>query len=160
MSPSLLIIGLCLAAVMGTGVPAAKYPAGVDPRACPNYPYCDNTALAVGHHGAVAPYAAPLHSTYGHQSAIAHGADTEYPAGVSPHSCPNYPYCGPTPVHTYAGAYRWSGLTHGVVRPGFYGGYAGPILRHGITADRYGAGARYPAGVDPHSCPNYPYCHH
>ncbi|XP_046404464.1 cuticle protein 1-like [Ischnura elegans] len=160
MPSSLIIFLACVAAAVGTGVPAARYPAGVDPKSCPNYPYCDNTALAVAHHGAVAPYAANVYSTYGNHGAIAHGAVANYPAGVSPHSCPNYPYCGPTPHHAYDGAYRWSGLTHGVVRLGFYGAHARPILTHGITADRYGAGARYPAGVDPHSCPNYPYCHH
>lgn len=40
-----------------------RYPAGVNPAACPNYPYCDT------------------------------GAHRQYPAGLSAASCPNYPYC-------------------------------------------------------------------
>ncbi|XP_055317794.1 cuticle protein 1 [Sitodiplosis mosellana] len=55
-----------------------KYPAGVNPSACPNYPYCDNGAAS--HY---APVATPL----------AGYASRQYPAGISPAACPNYPYC-------------------------------------------------------------------
>lgn len=60
-----------------------KYPAGVNPQACPNYPYCDtNTGL---HAGVVAaPKAAPLPGF----------TERQYPAGVSAQQCPNFPYCG------------------------------------------------------------------
>ncbi|XP_046402941.1 cuticle protein 1-like [Ischnura elegans] len=126
--------------------------------ACPNYPYCDHAALTVEHHDAVPPYAANVYSTNGQQGAFAHGDGAKYPAGFSRHSCPNYPYCGPTPVHAYAGAYRWCGLTHGVVRPGFSGAQAAPIWGYGVSAAHHGAGAHYPAAIDPHSCPNCPYC--
>lgn len=57
-----------------------RYPAGVNPAACPNYPYCDN-GHAAAYHGA--PAAAPLPGYHSRQ----------YPAGLSAASCPNYPYC-------------------------------------------------------------------
>lgn len=60
-----------------------KFPAGVNPQACPNYPYCDtNTGLHAG--VAAAPQkAAPLPGY----------TERQYPAGVNPHECPNFPYC-------------------------------------------------------------------
>lgn len=59
-----------------------KYPAGVNPQACPNYPYCDtNTGVPAG--VAAAPKAAPLPGY----------TERQYPAGVNPHECPNFPYC-------------------------------------------------------------------
>lgn len=60
------------------GVGGDKYPAGVDPQACPNYPYCDNV---LG--GGAAPRAAPLPGF----------TERLYPAGVSASECPNFPYC-------------------------------------------------------------------
>jgi len=56
-----------------------KYPAGINPQTCPNYPYCDVNA---GHGGA--PVAAPP---------LPGWTERLYPAGVSPHQCPNFPYC-------------------------------------------------------------------
>ncbi|XP_071451956.1 cuticle protein 1-like [Hetaerina americana] len=155
-----IALALCVAAVVGGGVPAAKYPAGVSPYACPNYPYCDNVALAAysaGHHlGALAPYAAPAYAAYGHHGvAVA----AKYPAGVSPHACPNYPYCDNVALAAY-GAHGWSGASRGILGHGWAGAYAAaPAWRHGVVAAHHGAGARYPAGLDPHTCPNYPYCH-
>lgn len=58
------------------GAGGDKYPAGVNPQSCPNYPFCDGAAG----HGAAAP---PLPGW----------TERQYPAGVSPHSCPNFPYC-------------------------------------------------------------------
>jgi len=54
-----------------------RYPAGVSPQSCPNYPFCDN---AGGH---AAPQVAPLPGW----------TERLYPAGVSAHECPNFPYC-------------------------------------------------------------------
>lgn len=56
-----------------------RYPAGVNPSACPNYPYCDTGAHGSYH----VPQVAPLP---GYNA-------RNYPAGVNPASCPNYPYC-------------------------------------------------------------------
>ncbi|XP_071455150.1 uncharacterized protein [Hetaerina americana] len=172
MAARLIALALCVAAVVGGGVPAAKYPAGVDPHACPNYPYCDNVALAAhsaGHHlGALAPYAAPAYAAYGHHGALvgAHGVAVaaKYPAGVDPHTCPNYPYCDNVALaaHGAHGAHGWAGATHGLAGHGWAGAYAAaPVWGHGVVAAHHGAGAgaHYPAGVNPHACPNYPYCH-
>lgn len=57
-----------------------KYPAGVNPQACPNYPFCDTNAV---HGGAAATPAPPLPGWN----------ERQYPAGVSPQECPNFPYC-------------------------------------------------------------------
>ena len=57
-----------------------KYPAGVSPQSCPNYPYCDvNVGHAAGHHARVAP--------------LPGYTERLYPAGVSAAQCPNYPEC-------------------------------------------------------------------
>ncbi|PSN32952.1 Cuticle protein 1, partial [Blattella germanica] len=69
-----------LAAIVAVAVAQAdKYPAGLSPALCPNYPHCDNALIALYSNNAPAvPYA----SAY------------NYPAGVSPAACPNYPFCG------------------------------------------------------------------
>ena len=53
-----------------------KYPAGLNPATCPDYPNCDNSIIAL-YNGPPVAYTAP-----------------GYPAGVNPAACPNYPYCG------------------------------------------------------------------
>ena len=60
--------------------------------------------------------------------AAAASAQRQWPAGVSPAACPNYPFCGEeSPVLAYASL------------------GAGPATQ-------------WPAGVSPASCPNYPNC--
>ncbi|XP_046402947.1 cuticle protein 1-like [Ischnura elegans] len=154
MTAHLVVLAICIAAVVGSGVPAARYPAGVDPHTCPNYPYCDNVPLAVGHHGAIAPYAAHSYAAYGHHGAISHGAGAKYPADVDPHLCPHYPYCDTAALD----ARGVHGIGYGFAGHGYP--YAAHGYGYGVYGIHHGAGARYPAGVDPHSCPNYPYCHH
>ena len=53
---------------------AERYPAGLNPDLCPNYPYCSSV-----HYSPYVPYAV--------------ASSHNYPAGVNPISCPNYPYC-------------------------------------------------------------------
>lgn len=60
-----------------------KYPSGVNPQSCPNYPYCDTPILPGGHSGHQAYRASPLPGF----------TERLYPAGVSAASCPNYPEC-------------------------------------------------------------------
>ncbi|XP_069703398.1 cuticle protein 1-like isoform X2 [Periplaneta americana] len=93
-----------LAAVVAVAVGGAdKYPAGLNPALCPNYPHCDNVLLAQHSHSV--HYAAPNH--YGPYAAAGHyvpyaAAAHNLPAGVSPQSCPNYPYCSHyVPAATY-----------------------------------------------------------
>ncbi|XP_055387083.1 DNA translocase FtsK-like [Condylostylus longicornis] len=57
-----------------------KYPAGVDAKACPNYPYCGSNGLP---HPAAHKPVAPLPGF----------TERLYPAGVSPQECANFPYC-------------------------------------------------------------------
>ncbi|XP_069703577.1 cuticle protein 1-like [Periplaneta americana] len=73
-----LVILAALVAV--AAAQADKYPAGLNPAVCPNYPHCDNAVVA-------------LYNNLG-QVAVPYTAAQNYPAGVSPAACPNYPYCG------------------------------------------------------------------
>lgn len=53
-----------------------RYPAGVNPASCPDYPYCGGRA-----HASPAFHSGPSYNS------------AQYPAGVNPAVCPNYPYC-------------------------------------------------------------------
>ncbi|XP_021915347.1 cuticle protein 1 [Zootermopsis nevadensis] len=110
-------------------VQAERYPAGLNPGLCPNYPYCNSAAsfhyaphAASAAHNYAPHAAAAAHNYAPHAAAAAHN----YPAGVSPASCPNYPYCS---HHVPVGPL-----------PGYHA-------------------RQYPAGVSAVTCPNYPYCH-
>ncbi|KAE8750966.1 Cuticle Protein CPCFC 1 [Frankliniella occidentalis] len=144
------------AAVAVVASQAAQYPAGVSPHLCPNYPHCDNALLALHAQGAAnapvhaAAYApAPNYNNYNpapnynnYNPAPAYNpynaapagvpAAAQYPAGVSPASCPNYPYC--------SGHIGAPGPVAAPPLPGF-------------------SSRQYPDGISPSTCPNYPYCH-
>ncbi|VVC37236.1 Cuticle protein CPCFC [Cinara cedri] len=137
-------------AVQATALGGARYPSGLNPALCPNYPHCDNALLAAyvqtdagteysddrdqhrynGNDGQYQhhPYQAGSASSYNNRQPLANLPYTEpgYPAGLSSSSCPNYPYC-----------------SHHV-----------PAEAH-----KYGPLKRYPAGITPQNCPNYPYCY-
>ncbi|TKX27885.1 cuticular protein CPCFC [Spodoptera litura] len=70
----------------------------------------------------------------------------EYPAGVHPAVCPNYPYCDADALarHTPDGMPipQWG------YHPGVAPAAPGPVP----------AAPRYPADFPPALCPNYPYC--
>ncbi|XP_059475972.1 cuticle protein 1 [Neocloeon triangulifer] len=109
------VVVFALVAVSAVMAQADKYPAGVHPATCPNYPYCDNTVVAqyqawgapiareypAGVHPAACPNypycnnAIPAHAVAYASLAPPAGvpAAARYPAGVSPAACPNYPYC-------------------------------------------------------------------
>ncbi|KAK3921351.1 Cuticle protein 1 [Frankliniella fusca] len=147
------------AAVAMVASQAAQYPAGVSPHLCPNYPHCDNALLALHAQGAanapvhaaayapvpnynlpVPSYNAPqpnynAYNPYAAAPAPAPAgvpAAAQYPAGVSPASCPNYPYC--------SGHIGAPGPVAAPPLPGF-------------------SSRQYPDGISPATCPNYPYCH-
>lgn len=138
------------AAVAVVASQAAQYPAGVNPHLCPNYPHCDNALLGLHAQAAAAnapvhapvyapvpapsPYAVPGVPGYvpNHLGVPGVPAAAQYPAGVSPQQCPNYPYCS-----NHVGA---PGPVAAPPLPGF-------------------SARQYPDGVNPHACPNYPYCH-
>ncbi|GLH13686.1 Cuticle protein 1 [Gryllus bimaculatus] len=71
-----LVLVLCLVAAALAAPQADRYPAGLNPALCPNYPHCDNSLIAA----------------YGPAAAAAPRA-REYPAGVPAAACPNYPFC-------------------------------------------------------------------
>ncbi|CAH0697961.1 unnamed protein product [Spodoptera exigua] len=70
----------------------------------------------------------------------------EYPAGVHPAVCPNYPYCDADALarHTPDGM--------PIPQWGYHPGVAPAAPGHVPAAPRY------PADFPPALCPNYPYC--
>ncbi|XP_053621120.1 cuticle protein 1-like [Plodia interpunctella] len=72
----------------------------------------------------------------------------EYPAGVHPAVCPNYPYCDTATLarHTPDG----QPIPEWVYNPS--------ILPVAPVDPNRAAAARYPADFNPALCPNYPYC--
>ncbi|XP_041987240.1 cuticle protein 1 [Aricia agestis] len=70
----------------------------------------------------------------------------EYPAGLHPAVCPNYPYCDQN---------AWTKFTpDGQPIPEWV---YNPSILPVAPADPYGP-TKYPAGVNPALCPNYPFC--
>ncbi|CAG0919112.1 unnamed protein product [Notodromas monacha] len=153
------LIALTLAAVLvaaNASLLPAKYPAGVNPAACPNYPYCDpfvdpTSGLAVAPYKSLAygRSLAPLaYNAYPYAYAAAPllaDGGAKYPASVNPAECLNYPYCH----DGYNG-------NHAVGT--FKSGYAGvaPVV-HAAAVYGHGYAAKYPAGLNPAACPNYPF---
>ncbi|XP_026742163.1 cuticle protein 1-like [Trichoplusia ni] len=70
----------------------------------------------------------------------------EYPAGVHPAVCPDYPFCAADALARHT--------PDGMPIPQW--GYNPAIApaAHGAVP----AAPRYPAGLPPALCPNYPYC--
>lgn len=107
---------------------AAKYPAGVDPNKCPNFPICDNAVL----HGQ-----APAHNQWNAQPYQAPAPQPQWnqwnqqPAPQQWNHQPAQPQWNAQP---YQAAPQWN------------------------AAPAPSGGDKYPAGVNPQSCPNYPYC--
>ncbi|XP_045508389.1 cuticle protein 1 [Colias croceus] len=71
----------------------------------------------------------------------------EYPAGVHPAICPNYPFCEQGILARFT--------PDGMPIPEWVNN---PSILPVAPADPHAAAREYPAGVNPASCPNYPYC--
>ena len=67
--------------------------------------------------------------------ALVAAASAQWPAGVSPAACPNYPYCNEAAAPV-----------------------AAPVAYAAAAALPADPALRYPAGVSAASCPNYPDC--
>ncbi|XP_015603235.1 uncharacterized protein LOC107271577 [Cephus cinctus] len=146
-----------------------RYPAGVNPQSCPNYPNCDNAALHSGRAstpswspqgGAWAPAGAPAAPwaqpaspwNAPHSAGNPASAGAQYPAGVNPQSCPNYPQCDNAALHGGAPANNdWN-------EPSSNSWDSWDSWSDPSTAQPAAVAPRYPAGVSQQSCPNYPYC--
>lgn len=121
---------------------AARYPAGVDPSRCPGFPICDNAAL---HGTAPVPYSAPSYHQPQYYQAPAPANFDDTGAYDARYNDPNFQgnngyYQQAAPAHYQAPA------------PAHYQAptpYAAPVSNHiAQPADKY------PAGVNPHSCPS------
>lgn len=156
-SSLLLLIAVALQCTINIGdcfsTQSNRYPAGIHPAVCPNYPYCDNNALAA------------LHSQHSeHLLGVASTHQATYPAAVDPHSCPNYPYCSheiPAEAIHYKRSYHSDGgfdqHYHNNRRSEYPSAAASANAAYYIQP--LSIHNKYPAGVNPASCPNYPYCH-
>jgi len=129
---------------------AARYPSGLNPALCPNYPHCDNVLLAaysqpnagaddyynndIGHIGSGRQHhPSVVAGLYNQHHQLASYTEPGYPAGLSSSNCPNYPYCShQVPAEALISKY-YSGNNNNI--------------------------KRYPAGITPQNCPNYPYCY-
>lgn len=114
---------------------AAKYPAGVDPNKCPNFPICDNAAL---HNQAPA-----AHNQANHWNAQAYQAPAPQPQWNqwNPQPAPQQP--------------QWNQWNSQPAAPQWQNPQpAAPQWNAPSTS----GGDKFPAGVSPQSCPNYPYC--
>lgn len=109
----------------------AVYPAGVDPQKCPNFPICDNAAL---HNQA------PAHNNWNAQPYQAQPQWNQQPA--APQWQPAPQWNAPAPQQWNAPA-PWK---------------AAPAPQWNAIPAAPAGGDKYPAGVNPQSCPNYPYC--
>lgn len=114
---------------------AAKYPAGVDPSKCPNFPICDNAALhnqQPANHWNAQP--APQQQQWNQWN--------QQPAQQWQQPAQQWQQPAQQQWQQPAPAPQWN---------------AAPAPQWNAAPSTSG-GDKYPAGVSPQSCPNYPYC--
>lgn len=120
---------------------AAKFPAGVDPNKCPNFPICDNAVLhnqAPANHWNAQPQAyqaQPQQWNQWNQQPAQPQWQPEQRWNQQPEDDGQY---RPEPQWDAAPAPKWN---------------AAPAP-NSIPS----GGDKFPAGVSPQACPNYPYC--
>ncbi|CAG0882087.1 unnamed protein product [Cyprideis torosa] len=138
-----VLLALCLASVVLASPPADKYPAGISPHACPNFPFCDPLVDPVSGH--VRRYADDKEYKHGYHGHHLHGP--KYDHAYVP---------GPKYEHAYVPGPHYE---HAYV-PGPHYVHGPHDYKHPEPAyDHHGKAVKeYPAGVDPHACPDYPYC--
>jgi Cuticle protein CPCFC len=110
---------------------AAKYPAGVDPSKCPNFPICDNAALH-------------------NQAPVPQYNQWQQPAPQQ-WNAPAPQWQQPAPQQWNAPAPQWQ-------EPAPQQWNAPAPQWNAAPAPAPSGGDKFPAGVSPQSCPNYPYC--
>ncbi|KXJ82119.1 circumsporozoite protein [Aedes albopictus] len=146
---------------------AARFPAGVNPQACPSYPNCDNAALHnqnpvsthANNHWNPNWNAQPAAPAWNAQPAAP--SWNPQPAAHSWNPQPAAPSWNPQPAaHSWnqqpaAPAWNAQPQPHWNSFPAV----TGPANNHLAAAPAPTAGGdKYPAGVNPHTCPNYPFC--
>ncbi|XP_031637169.1 uncharacterized protein LOC116349737 [Contarinia nasturtii] len=140
------------------------YPAGVDPALCPGFPICDNAML----HGVpavpespVAPEGRAIQQAQPQWSAPVQQARTvpEWTAPVQ--QAPVQPQWT-APVQQARAEPEWTAPVQQIPVQQVWGAPMpqAPIAHvwNGAPAAQPASAVIYPAGVNPLSCPNYPYC--
>ncbi|XP_018333267.1 uncharacterized protein LOC108742522 [Agrilus planipennis] len=172
------ISSVALAAYNGPlagGEPAHRYPAGVDPSACPNFPHCNNPAVAVNQQPAHAWNAQPQwnaapQNQWNPAPQNHWNAAPQNQWNAAPQQWNAQPSWNGNQNALDSGAYTGDGDWHGegLAEAGAFGdishnfndpapGHPIPQAAHHVPVP--GLPAQLPAGVDAHACPNYPYCH-
>ncbi|XP_055640172.1 uncharacterized protein LOC129777739 [Toxorhynchites rutilus septentrionalis] len=118
---------------------AARFPAGVNPAACPSYPNCDNAAL---------------HNPQPHNNHAANQWNPNWNAQPSWNAAPQPAWNAQPAWNHQPAAPAWN------AQPSWnsYPAVSGPAHNHLAAPAPTAGGDKYPAGVNPQSCPNYPYC--
>ncbi|XP_056633156.1 DNA translocase FtsK-like [Diorhabda sublineata] len=165
------------------GQPAALYPAGIDPKACPNFPDCSNPAVAVNQVPEQPQYQQPQYQQPQYQQPQPQYQQPQYqqpqyqPQQYTQSQKPQYSaeiqnalnrgeYIGD-------GDYHDEGLAEALA-PGYASvpqqrvynpspavSQYNPAVYNPAQYSQAGAHAQpaqIPAGVDARSCPNYPFC--
>ncbi|KAG5890650.1 hypothetical protein JTB14_034938 [Gonioctena quinquepunctata] len=158
------------------GQPAALYPAGVSPQACPNFPNCANPAVAANpQQAAPQQWGAPQQQQWNPQPQNQWNQGQQWNPAPVPQQWGN-----DANTRLNRGEYIGDGDYHGeglaeALAPGYENSWnqgnnnnwnqgnqgnnwnQGP---QGVPANiqgTHGVG-QIPAGVDAHACPNYPFC--
>ncbi|CAH0551880.1 unnamed protein product [Brassicogethes aeneus] len=201
-------LALAIAAYNGPlagGLPAAKYPAGIDPASCPDFPNCNNPLVAISNDPAAVrqfqPAQQPQHQQYQpqqyqpqqyQQPRQYQQPQQQYQGSISQYNpvlASQYQqqpaqgqYSSDVQNALNEGKYIGDGDYHGeglaeALAPGHVQ-QAAPQYQPAPQYNQYNSAPQYqqynqapavpaghaqpaqiPAGVDPNSCPNYPYCH-
>ncbi|XP_050316043.1 uncharacterized protein LOC126750461 [Anthonomus grandis grandis] len=175
----LVTLALCLTSTLAVyngplagGLPASLYPAGVSPQACPNFPNCNNPAVAANPNSPTQQqWGSPQPQAWGQQQP----AWTQQPqnqwnnAQAVPQWNGNNNDVLLKGGYTGDGDYRGEGLAEALA-PGYENS---DVWRNWATGGQqqanqwnqapqgptHGVG-QIPAGVDAGACPNYPFCGH
>ncbi|XP_030759526.1 uncharacterized protein LOC115884945 [Sitophilus oryzae] len=177
----LVSLALCLTSTLAAyhgplagGLPADLYPAGVSPQACPNFPNCANPAVAANPgQAANQAWGQPAWNNqpkpaWTQQQNQWNGNNQQWSSGDQWNGNQNALDRG---EYTGDGDYHGEGLAEALA-PGYEnsGGWNnwnnGGNQQYAQPAPNWNQGyqggpkpAQIPAGVDPGSCPNYPFCH-
>lgn len=155
------------------GEPADRYPAGISPQACPNFPNCANPSLAAQ------PYTPVAQTKWTNvKSQQQWNSQPQYQAQPQYQSQPQHQ---PQPQWNSQSKQQWNSQpqwnnqqqqqqpqwnSHHQPQSQWnaptqynvnYNAPTRPIYEN--TNNGFPQPAKIPAGVDPSSCPNYPYCH-
>jgi hypothetical protein len=178
----LVTLAICLASAkavyngpLAGGKPADLYPAGVSPQACPNFPNCANPAVAANPNAPGGlPWGSQPQQQWAGNNNQWNGAQNNWNSAPQNNwNAPAVPQWNPNNQNALdRGEYVGDGDWHGeglaeALAPGYENqGWSQGWNNNGNNQNNWAAQPQHPpaglgaipAGVDPGSCPNYPFC--